>query len=263
MASLGARFTDIDLGNKRLPACFGYLNWKILPLRDAFNDLESTLPQINKFIGLARRHCTYPNSRDLTRDESATLYLYTMEMADDTCVYQILNKKLRHEDRSQVRPWFAYLKLFDTAAEKLSKFEGTVWRGVDKDLSKEFKKNQTITWWSISSCSKSIKVIKNFLGNTEKSTLFNIECKNGRCISEFTCYPNEDEVVLMPGTTLKVVDDALDHGGLVVMHLKEIDDDDMSDDEESGATASAQSIKTTGKKMSEMTLSKSFILFLI
>ena len=256
MANSGARFTDVDLGNKRLPACFGYVAHQLVPLEEAMKKLRSLLIEIDRFIKEAKRHCTYPNDDNLTKDESAALYLYTMQMAGDASVYQILNQTLRLEDRSQLIPWFGYLKLFDTAAGKLPKFKGIVWRGVNKDLSKAFKKNQKITWWSISSCSKAVHVIKEFLGDAPKSTLFHIKCRNGRSISDFTCYPQEDEVILMPGTILQVVGEPLDHGSINIVDLKEIDDDDSSEDEESGETASAKTVKKTENKFSEITLSK-------
>ncbi|CAF4034019.1 unnamed protein product, partial [Adineta steineri] len=141
--------------------------------------------------------------------------------------YGILNQTLRLEDRSKVRPWFGYLKLLDSATSKLPKFKGIIYRGLDKNVTMKFKKGQKITWWSISSCSTSINVISSFLHKSSSSTLFNIECLNGKSISSYTCYPTENEVILMPGTMFEVVSDPLNHhGGLNIIHLKEISDDD-------------------------------------
>ncbi|CAF3782729.1 unnamed protein product [Adineta steineri] len=233
MSSSGDRFTDIELENKRLPACYGYLNYKLLSLGEAMNKLQDVLEDIDRFVKLAKRHCTYPNDHNLTKDESAAIYIYTMEISDDSCVYRILNQTLRLEDRSEVRPWFGYLKLLDSATSKLPRFRGIVWRGIDKNVTKNFKKGQKITWWSISSCSTSIDVISSFISKSSSSTLFNIECLNGKSVSSYTCYPNEDEVILMPGTIFEVVANPLNHhGGLNIIHLKEISDDDDNDEEE-------------------------------
>ena len=232
MSNSGDRFTDVELENKRLPACYGYITWKVLPLEQAMKDLGDTLPELDRFIKLAKRHCIYPNEQKLTRDEAATIYIYTMEMSEDACVYRILNQTLRVEDRTKVRPWFGYLKLLDSATSKLPKFKGIVWRGVNKDVTKTFKKGQKITWWSVTSCSKSVDVISSFLDKAAHSTLFNIECSTGKVIAEYTCYPHEDEVILMPGTTFQVVADPLHHhGGLHFIHLKEITEDDDDDDD--------------------------------
>ncbi|CAF1542572.1 unnamed protein product, partial [Adineta steineri] len=227
MSSSGDRFTDIELENKRLPACFGYITWKLLSLEEAMKELQDSFEEMNRFVKLAKKYCTYPNDHNLTKDESAAIYIYTMEMSHDSSVYRTLNQTLRAEDRSKVLPWFGYLKLLDSATSKLPNFKGIVWRGIDKDVTMNFKKGQQITWWSISSCTTSVDVISTFLKKSSSSTLFNIECLNGKSISSFTCYPNEDEVILMPGTIFEVVSNPLNHpGGLNIIHLKEITDDD-------------------------------------
>ena len=231
MSHSGDRFTDVDLENKRLPACYGYITWDLLSIDEATKDLRGLLPKIDRFVKGAKRHCTFPNDHGLSKDEAAALYLYTMDMAVDACFYRTLNQTLRLEDRALVRPWFAYLKLLDSAVSKLDDVKGTVWRGVDQDVSKTFKKGQKVTWWSVSSCSRSVNIISTFLGEVPQSTLFNIECFSGKSIAPFTGYPNENEVILMPGTTLRVVADPLHHhGGLNIVHLREILDEDTDDD---------------------------------
>lgn len=262
MSNTGDRFTDVELENKRLPACFGYIAWKILPLEETMKDLRSPLPEIDRFVKLAKRLCTYPNQQGLSKDEAAALYLYTMEMAEDSCIYRILNHTLRFEDRTKVRPWFAYLKLLDSATSKLSNFKGIVWRGVNKDVTKTFQKGQKITWWSVSSCSASVNIISSFLGEVPHSTLFNIECSTGKSISTFTSYPSENEVILMPGTMFEVVADPLHHhGGLHIIHLKEIGDDDDDaeherEESEPSKAATASVTKAVTAKMERMSLGK-------
>jgi hypothetical protein len=265
MSNSGDRFTDVELENKRLPACYGYITWKLLPLEEAMKELHHIVPEINRFVKLAKRHCVHPNEHNLTKDEAATVYLYTMEMSDDACVYRILNQTLRVEDRSKLRPWFGYLRLLDSGTSKLPKFKGIVWRGVNKDVTMAFKKGQKITWWSVTSCSKSVDVISSFLDKAPQSTLFNIECSTGKCIAAYTCYPKEDEVILMPGTIFEVVANPLHHhGGLHIIHLKEITDDaDDEDDDDDGkqesigsATANASVTVSVAEKVSKMSLGK-------
>ncbi|CAF4029139.1 unnamed protein product, partial [Adineta steineri] len=227
MSHSGDRFTDIQLENKRLPPCNDYINYKLLSLEESMNGLNGLLEEINYFVKEAKEHCSCPNEHNLTKDESAAIYIYTMEMSDDSCVYRILNQTLRAEDRTKVRPWSGYLKLLHSATSKLPKFKGIIWRGIDKDVTMNFKKGQKITWWSISSCSTSVDIISSFLSESSSSTLFNIECLNGKSISSYTRYPNENEVILMPGTVFEVVSNSLSHhGGLNIIHLKEINDDD-------------------------------------
>ena len=268
MSNSGERFTDVDLGNKRLPACYGYITWKKLPLEEAMKELNNILPEINRFVKLAKKHCTFPNEHNLSKDEAATIYLYTMEMSEDICIYRVLNETLRVEDRTQVRPWFGYLRLLDSATSKLPKVKDIVWRGVNKDISQSFKKGQKITWWSISSCSTSVDVISSFLGKVPQSTLFSIQCSTGKSIAAYTCYPSENEVILMPGTTFEIVSDPLHHhGGLHIIHLKEIAEEDDDDDEQDkyiGSTASNASATTSvSQKFSKVSLGKEKYLKLI
>ncbi|CAF0986732.1 unnamed protein product [Didymodactylos carnosus] len=242
------RFTDIEISNKRLPACFGYLSSKLVPLETAVEPIRDLVLDLVRFAKLAKKYCTYPNEHGLTQDESAALYLYTMEMSDEQSFYHILNQTLRDENRSALKPWFPYLKLLDTAVNKLPSTKTVVWRGVGRNVSDSFQKNQTVTWWSVSSCSESVNIVKQFLSNSSQSTLFNIECIDGKKISLYTCYPEENEILLMPGTTLKVVSDPLHHhGGLHIVHLKEIGNDN---DNSTTATASAITDKMSGMKIS-------------
>ena len=47
---------------------------------------------------------------------------------------RLLNAALRIEDRSVLESWFGYLKLFDTALEKLPDQEESVWRGINANI---------------------------------------------------------------------------------------------------------------------------------
>ncbi|CAF1099199.1 unnamed protein product [Adineta steineri] len=217
MSSSEDRFTDIELKNKRLPACFGYIAWKLLSLEDPMKELQDFLIEINRFVKLAKKYFTYPNDHNLTKGESAAIYIYIMEMTDDS------------KDRTKVRPWFGYLKLLDSATSKLSNFKGTVFREIDKNVNRSFKKSRKITVWSISSCPTSIDVISSFINKSISGTLFHIECLNGKSISSYISYPNENKVMLIPGTTFEVASNPLNHhGGLNIIRVKEIRDDDES-----------------------------------
>ncbi|CAF1348000.1 unnamed protein product [Adineta steineri] len=227
MSHSGDRFTDDELENKRLPACFSYVTWQLLSLEDAMKELQDVLIETNRFVEEAKKHCLYPNEHNLTKDESAAIYMYTMEMSHAPCIYRILNESLRLEDRTKMLPWFGYLKLLDSATSKLPNFIGIVWRGIAEDVTMRFKTGGKITWWSINSCSTSIDVISSLLTEPSSSTLLCIKCLNGKSISSYRCNPIEDEVILMPGAKFIVVADTLSfNDGLNIIHLEEINDDD-------------------------------------
>jgi hypothetical protein len=221
------RYSDIDLTNKKLPPISGYWSEKVVSLEEALKPIESHIDELNRSIKVAKKHCTFPSEHGLTRDESAAVYLYTMEGGENS-FYKVLNEKLRSENRAALKPWFPFLKLFDMALKKLPTTKGCIWRGISGDVSGQFMKDQVLTWWSISSCSPSLEVIKDFLGSNICSTVFMIEAINGKDVSGYTYFPNENEVLLGLGTELRVKSDTLKHqGGLHIVHLVELSDDDV------------------------------------
>ncbi|CAF1232127.1 unnamed protein product [Adineta steineri] len=224
------RFTDIESTSKRLPPVYDYLTYQLVPLSEALEPISSTVDQLDHFSEVAKTECHFPSEYGLTPDESAAVYLYTMEWGENS-FNRVLNRALRAEDRSSLQPWFAYLKLFYVAVQKLPTIETNLWRGVPKDITTNFKKGDEFTWWTISSCSTSVNIIKDFLG--PDSTLFLIEAMNGKDVSSCTNYPNENEVILCPGTRFRVVSDPLDQPPMHLIHLQEI----TGDNEESLSTA--------------------------
>ncbi|CAF4212217.1 unnamed protein product, partial [Adineta steineri] len=158
--------------------------------------------RIEKFEIIIKKYCHYPSEHGLTRDESASIYVYTMEWGEQT-LYRVLNKILRNEIRHLCKIWFPYLKLFDTALNKLPTVKEIVWRGITEDIGKKFHENQIITWWSVNSCSSKVSVIKGFLGNKKNSTTFLIEVLNGIKVSGHTEHESEHEIILRMGTELR------------------------------------------------------------
>ncbi len=223
------RFSDIELLNKRLPPVCGYWNEKLVSLEEALKAIESRIDELNCSIKVAKKYCIYPSEHGLTRDESAAIYLYTMEGGQNS-FYKILNEALRSENRPALRPWFSYLKLFDVALKKLPTVKGNVWRGVPGDITEQFIRGQVLTWWGISSCSQEMDVVQGFLDPNGSSTLFMIEAINGKDVSKYSYFSNESEVILGLGTELQVKGNKLKlYGGLNIVHLVELNDDDVNE----------------------------------
>ena len=217
------RFGDIEFSSKRLPPVYGYHAEKLVSLEKALEPVESEIDELPRFIKIAKQYCHFPSEHGLSQDQSAAVYLYTMEWGDTT-LYRVLNNALRAENRKALKIWFPYMKLFDTALDKLPTVKENLWRGVALDVGKTFTKNQLIVWWSVNSCSSSVNVIKDFLGNGKKSTLFLIEATNGKKVSGYTEYENEDEVILKMGTQFRVKGDPLEQtNGSYLVHLAEMD----------------------------------------
>lgn len=159
----------------------------------------------------------------LDKDEAGALNLYTM----DSELYPTLNGRLRDQDRPALKPFFPLLRLLVLARRKLPKFEGTVWRGVKADLRATYPKGKEVYWWAFSSTTKELSTLTNplFLGKEGVRTIFNIQIFSGVDIMRYSAFQGEDseaEVLLFPGTKLRVVD-TMDMGNsLYQVHLQEV-----------------------------------------
>ena len=109
-----------DLTTRMLQPIAGYEREPLVSLREACEPLESILNhELKTNIAVALMNCQNPKD-GLTRDESAAIYLYTMEWSNrEESLYFILNGRLRGERRSLLKPWHRYLKLLLTAFFKL------------------------------------------------------------------------------------------------------------------------------------------------
>ena len=181
---------------------FGYQGISITTLEEAVKDLALYVPAIEIYADQAKEHCK--KNTKLTVDESAAIYLYTMQ----TSFHSKLNDALRTEDREKIQPWFAYFKLFITALQKLPSLAITVYRGVASDIQFNFENNPVQTWWTVNSCSKDLKVIEFYLDGM--GTVFAIETMHGKDIAVYSSKPDEQEVILVPGTRLSLKCDPLE-----------------------------------------------------
>ena len=203
----------------------GYAEEPLLPLDQACIPLIGIVHDILKYARVAWE-CTPTAPLDgLSRDESASIRLYTMEWPrDHQSLYDILNLTLRTDDCPNLPSWFKYLKLFLTALMKLPCAPSqTVWRGVRKNISQAFPPGEQVIWWSFSSCTKILTVLQNdlYLGGEGDRTLFSVELFNGRVIRAHSHFTVEDEILMLPGTLLEVQSQLNPAPDLYIVHLKQ------------------------------------------
>lgn len=194
---------------------YGYQHLPVMTLEEATKTLIPLVPGIIDHVSSAKKQCNRKTSL-LTWNESAAIYLYSMPIPFFTC----LNETLRAEDRHALKPWFAFLKLFITALMKLPSTEKTVWRGVSGDVGTVFDDGDVHIWWSVNSCSPDISVVKQYLDNI--GTLFAIDVSHGKNISEYSTFPIEKEIVLIPGTRMRAKAHSLNfEDRFFIVHLEE------------------------------------------
>jgi hypothetical protein len=193
----------------------GYQDLPVPTLEEAIQKITPPIPRIMDYVATAKKECKR-NSKLLTWDESAAIYLYSMPISFFPC----LNSALRVKNRHALKSWFAFLKLFITALEKLPSTKKTVWRGVEGDVGSIFADGDVHIWWSVNSCSMDLKVVESYLSDT--STVFAIDTIHGKDISAFSTFPDEQEIVLMPGTHLRARCRSLNYQkGFFLVHLEE------------------------------------------
>lgn len=151
----------------------------------------------------------------LTVQEIAAIYIYSLEQVE---FYRPLNAALLEHSRELVKVYFPFIRLMCTGIDKIpcySKASGKtyVYRGMaaSDEILKMYHPGKIFQWWNFSSTSKARKIALRFAikGAQTKGALggviFRIECDVGMSIKEFSKFPKEDEVLLKPGLTYRVM----------------------------------------------------------
>ncbi|CAF0933382.1 unnamed protein product [Rotaria sordida] len=211
--------------SKILGPIIDYAYEPLLPLIDSCVPLVNIVDNILTYVTFALKSTSDEPLDGLTRDESASIRLYTMEWIDEQkSLYSILNHTLRTADREHLQPWYKYLKLFLTALVKIPCTSNQiVWRGVQKNISNAFPCGTQVIWWAFSSCTATLAVLENdlYLGKNGERTLFSIEILNGRNIRAHSHFNDEDEYLLLPGTFMEVRSQLNPASDLHIIHLKQ------------------------------------------
>lgn len=220
--NINARFLDASEEPNQilLPIC-GYAKEPVLSLEEATQPIHELVADLDIMVDTAKRNSKKP-ADGLSCDESAAIHLYTMQSEEpNVSLYTMLNSLLRSERRQPLKPWFRYLKLILTALFKLPSLKTTVWRGVRGNLSDQYDDDEQV-WWGFSSCTESMTVLEQFIGQSGVRTIFNIECSNGKSIRPHSFYKTENEILLLPGTYLRVVSKWSPAKDLYMIHLREM-----------------------------------------
>ena len=159
--------------------------------------IQNLVQDLDRNIWIAEKNSS-ESKEGLSKDESAAIHLYTMQWSDsDDNLSTVINKILQLEKRDILKPWFSYLKLILTALFKLPSKKGIIWRGVRGNVSDKYQKEKV--WWGFSSCTETMGEIDQFLGRTGERTIFMIDCMHGKAIRNHSKFPEENEILLMPG----------------------------------------------------------------
>jgi hypothetical protein len=196
----------------------------IVRLEQAVKPLLPFLPTIQTYVRMVKEKCEHP-ADGLTSDQSASIMLYSLGWEPlNECLYVVLNKTLQSLNRSNIRPWFLYLKLLFTAVLHLPSICLTVYRGNKLDLSTQYKKDELILWWDFSLCTKSMEYLQSekCLDNIGTRTIFTIECNTVKDIRKHSYFRSDNLVLILPGTQFRVIDCFNQDNDLHLINLQEI-----------------------------------------
>jgi hypothetical protein len=202
-----------DLQEANRSPISGYQGLSVMTLEEAVQSIVPFVPDVMSYVNTAKGRCR--QNSPLSIDESAAIYLYTMPKP----FYEVLNKTFRAANSQALEPWFPFLKLFITALGKLPSCSITVWRGIWGNFGLDFVEDNVHTWWSVNSCSSCVDAAAWFAGDT--GTLFYIHTIYGKNIAAYSANQSEEEIVLMPGTRLRVKSTLFVPNGLSIVHLEE------------------------------------------
>jgi len=216
---ISARLEDVCLEKPNIgPKNLGLENVPLVSLKEACKDLEKIIPRIQECAdnALKRKY-----EKTVSHDEASAIFLYTMEWVDG--LYKKMNASLRSEDADQIKPYIKILKLILNGFVKLPAVNKTVYRGVKKNLSSEYKQGDTVTWSAFSSTTVNVKVLESeaFFGQSGDRTFFTIVAKSGRDIAEYSAIETEEEVLLPPGISFKVTG-VMKTSDLYIITLEEV-----------------------------------------
>ena len=200
----------------------GYEREPVVSLEESLEPLDSHIQYLSDQINHAKASCRRENPHGLTHDEAAAIYLYSMQ-GDPYCLHEYLEKAWKTDDRSQMMPWFRYLKLLRTALDKLPDVKGEVWKGTEYDpiLANTLLSNALPLYTCMGSCSTSMNELKRDLQEKSITRMMfaGYESADAKNMAGYT-ESNSNQVLIWPGIKLKeYVKYTMDGNGSMITHF--------------------------------------------
>lgn len=202
-----------------------YHSEQLTSLEEALEPFGDSIDQLFEKIQEAKDNCSPSSEHGLTHDESAAVYIYTMHW-DEHCVYDRLKEAWESGNKSAIEKWFKYLKLLDSALQKLPSEEIEVWQGTPYDdyLLEYLNSKSPQIYSSIGLSLPEPRDIDDYLRQ---------DCDKGRIIFGYYSVgaklldgyaaTREKVYAILPGTKLAVSpSNSMDDDGCLVYHFTQI-----------------------------------------
>ena len=166
----------------------------------------------------------------MSDDEVVAVVLYTMEETPrEQSLYYLMNQALRSMDRGGVREWRDFIWLLLHAMKKIPiPEERSVYRGLKFEPGYAGKKpnltvGHEVMWSAFSSTATTINVMQDFVGRSGERILYDIKLTEpvARKLQAFSLFPNENELLLPPNFSFKIVATNNFGGGLTMVQCQQ------------------------------------------
>ncbi|CAF1316150.1 unnamed protein product [Adineta steineri] len=117
-----------------------YLKVPLLSITEAIQQVPNSWTHLSFCPISLPPYITLPSG--WTTNDLAAIKVYTSPCR----LYDALNEALRTEKINEIRPWFSYLKLFDTAINKIPPVKRRYCRGIRVAPDSSYKIGTVITW---------------------------------------------------------------------------------------------------------------------
>jgi hypothetical protein len=154
-------------------------------------------------------------------DRAMAVLLYTYEK-NGASIYKPLNKLLCKRQQQELQPWRDYLWLLVQGLRDLQVFKGMLFRGIDREYFRpeEYQRDATVVWNAFTSCSRTEEGAKCFMKDPQSGVFFFIDSFDAHAIGNLTPYPEEEEVIIEPGSEF-VVTGCITIGTSTVVHMRQ------------------------------------------
>jgi len=154
------------------------------------------------------------NKWSLSFDEiwAVNLYSFGHVKSQNRYLFQLLNTALQSRIPEKREIWKEYIKILTMAMNKLPTSKTTTYRGIPEEepFNNKYEKNQIVTWSGFTSTSSNLERAKTFAENNGVIIEI-VDLWNGKVISNYSCYPREEEILLPPEQKFVVVDPLHSH----------------------------------------------------
>ena len=206
--------------NNDLKLVQGYQNERILSLEEALKPVTKMFPDISQQIQKAQKKRYYSEKGVLTEDKSAAIYIYSMKGTNNLHFH--FQKAWDSKDKSQLKPWFKYLKLLKSALNKLPDVQTKVWQQINRSAVEEIlQAGQSQLYTCMGTCSRSIEELNDVLDKKPASKVIMVGygLVSGKDVTPYA-EGEAKEVLVWPGAKIYVAKKEIDdQGDLTKMHL--------------------------------------------